>query len=300
MVNLPAKDCIVFEDAPKGVEAAKNAGMNPPNGSVINYYLKSVNDSSMVSIDILDRNKKLINTFSTRAKEKSKQLEIASGMNQFVWDMKYDSAEKVRGLILWHGAVAGPKAAPGQYFYKIKADKDSAEGSFTIKANPIYGLSQKDYDDQFNFLLSVRDKFSEIQRAILNITTLRKQINDFVALQGKEIPKPIKQQADSINKQMTVVEEALHQTKAKSGQDVLNYPIRLDDKISGLYDFASSGNAAPARQVIEAFSFLSAQADVQLNKLKQIMETDVANFNKMIRENALPVIGVKNEMGQGN
>jgi len=279
---------------------AKNAGMNPPNGSVINYYLKSVNDSSVVSIDILDRNKKLINTFSTRAKEKSKQLEIASGMNQFVWDMKYDSAEKVRGLILWHGAVAGPKAAPGQYFYKIKADKDSAEGSFTIKANPIYSLSQKDYDDQFNFLLSVRDKFSEIQRAILNITTLRKQINDFVALQGKEIPKPIKQQADSINKQMTVVEEALHQTKAKSGQDVLNYPIRLDDKISGLYDFASSGNAAPARQVIEAFSFLSAQADVQLNKLKQIMETDVANFNKMIRENALPVIGVKNEMGQGN
>ena len=279
---------------------AKNAGMNPPNGSVINYYLKSVNDSSVVSIDILDRNKKLINTFSTRAKEKSKQLEIASGMNQFVWDMKYDSAEKVRGLILWHGAVAGPKAAPGQYFYKIKADKDSAEGSFTIKANPIYSLSQKDYDDQFNFLLSVRDKFSEIQRAILNIATLRKQINDFVALQGKEIPKPIKQQADSINKQMTVVEEALHQTKAKSGQDVLNYPIRLDDKISGLYDFASSGNAAPARQVIEAFSFLSAQADVQLNKLKQIMETDVANFNKMIRENALPVIGVKNEMGQGN
>ena len=279
---------------------AKNAGMNPVNGSVINYYLKSVNDSSVVSIDILDRDKKLIKAYSSTAKEKDKLLEIKNGMNQFVWNMRYDSAEKVRGLILWHGAVPGPKAAPGQYFYKIKADKDSTEGSFTIKANPVYRLSQKDYDDQFNFLLSVRDKFSEIQKAILNITALRKQINDFVSLQGKGIPKPIKQQADTINKQMTVIEEALHQTKAKSGQDVLNYPIRLDDKISGLYDFASSGNAAPARQVIDAFSILSAQADVQLNKLKQIMDTDVANFNKTIRENDLPVIGVKNETGQGN
>ena len=279
---------------------AKNAGMNPVNGSVINYYLKSVNDSSVVSIDILDRNKKIIKAYSSTSKEKDKLLEIKNGMNQFVWNMRYDSAEKVRGLILWHGAVPGPKAAPGQYFYKIKADKDSAEGSFIIKANPVYRLSQKDYDDQFNFLLSVRDKFSEIQKAVLNITALRKQINDFVSLQGKGIPKPIKQQADTINKQMTVIEEALHQTKAKSGQDVLNYPIRLDDKISGLYDFASSGNAAPARQVIDAFSILSAQADVQLNKLKQIMNTDVANFNKTIRENALPVIGVKNETGQGN
>ena len=34
---------------------------------------------------------------------------------------------------------------------------------------------------------------------------------------------------------MTAVEESLHQTKAKSGQDVLNYPIRLDDKLSPVF-----------------------------------------------------------------
>ena len=94
---------------------------------------------------------------------------------------------------------------------------------------------------------------------------------------------------------MTVIEEALHQTKAKSGQDVLNFPIRLDDKISGMYDFAASGNSAPAKQVKEAFAELSGQADVQLNKLKKIMEEDVAKFNQMIREKALPVIGVKKD-----
>ena len=273
----------------------KNAGMNPPNGSVINYYIKNISDSAKVNVDILDKNKKLIKTFSTNAKEKEDKIEVGNGMNQFVWNMQYPPAEKVEGLILWHGNVPGPKAAPGQYFYKIKAEKDSAEGSFTIKANPVYNVSQQDYEAQFDFLISVRDKFSDIQKAGKNIRDIRKQLNDFTDKLGKDCPKEIKQQADTINKQMTVIEEALHQTKAKSGQDVLNFPIRLDDKISGMYDFAASGNSAPAKQVKEAFAELSDQADVQLNKLKKIMEEDVAKFNQLIREKALPVIGVKKE-----
>ncbi len=273
----------------------KNAGMNPANGSVINYYLKSISDSGNVRIDILDKNKKLIKTFSTKAKEKEDKFDVSTGMNQFVWNMFYPAAEKVEGLIIWHGSVPGPKAAPGQYFYKIKAEKDSVEGSFNIKANPVYNLSQQDYEDQFNFLLSVRDKFNDIQKAGKNIRDIRKQINDFMDKQGNDVPKEIKQQADTINKQMTVIEEALHQTKAKSGQDVLNYPIRLDDKISGMYDFASSGNSAPAKQVKDAFAELAGQADVQLNKLKKIMDEDLVKFNAMIREKALPVIGVKKE-----
>ena len=272
---------------------AKNAGINPPNGSVINYYLKQFTDSSKVSIEILDKNKKQIKLFSTTSKDD--KIDVSAGMNQFVWNMFYPPAERVDGLILWHGNVPGPKAAPGNYYYKIKAGKDSAEGSFVIRANPVYNLTQQDYEDQFNFLITVRDKFNEIQKAGKNIRDVRKQLNDFVDKQGKDCPKEIKQLADSINKQMTVIEEALHQTKAKSGQDVLNYPIRLDDKISGLYDFASSGNAAPAKQVKEAYTELSAQADGYLAKLKKIFDEDLVKFNQLVREKSLPVIGLKKD-----
>lgn len=274
---------------------AKNAGMNPPVGVVINYFVKEVSDSTKASIEIFDKDKKTIKTFSTTPKEKTDKIEVSKGMNQFVWNMLYPPAEKVDGLVLWHGTVPGPKAAPGNYQYKIKVGKDSAVGNFIIKANPVYKLSQQDYEDQFNFLIAVRDKFNDIQKAIKNIRDVRKQISDFTDKQGADLPKEIKQQADTINKQMTVIEEALHQTKAKSGQDVLNFPIRLDDKISGLYDFASSGNAAPAKQVKEAFTELSAQADVQLDKLKIIMDTELSKLNQMIRDKALPVIGLKKE-----
>ena len=124
---------------------------------------------------------------------------------------------------------------------------------------------------------------------------MRTQINDFLARQGKDTSKEIKQMADSINKRMTKIEEALYQTKAKSGQDVLNYPIRLNDKIGGLYGYAESGNYAPTKQVKESYADLSAQADVQLNALKQIMTDDIPKLNQMIREKQLPVIGVKKE-----
>jgi photosystem II stability/assembly factor-like uncharacterized protein len=274
---------------------AKNAGINPPNGSVINYWIKNATDSSKVSIEVMDKNHKQIKLFATDAKEKNNKIEVSKGMNQFVWDMNYPPAEKIDGQILWHGVVGGPKGAPGVYYYKIKADKDSAEGSFAIKANPVYKMSQQDYEDQFNFLITVRDKFSDIQKAIKNIQEVRKQINDFTARAGKDLPKEIKQQADTINKQMTAVEEALHQTKAKSGQDVLNFPIRLDDKISGLYDFAVSGNAAPAKQVKDAYTELSMQADEQLSKLKKILSDDLPALNKMIREKGLDLISVKKD-----
>ncbi len=274
---------------------AKNAGMNPPNGAMINFFLKDATDSTKLAISILDKNRKLIRQFSTSAKEKDEKIEVNKGMNQFAWNMFYPPAEKVDGLILWHGNVPGPKAAPGVYYYTIKADKDSVEGRFVIKANPAYPVTQEAYEEQFNFLITIRDKFSEIQKAIKNIRDIRNQISDFTSRQGKDMPKEIKQAADTINKQMTIIEEALHQTKAKSGQDVLNFPIRLDDKISGLYDFAASGNSAPAKQVKEAYADLSSQADLHLNNLKRIISDDLVKFNQLIRDKALPVIGLKKE-----
>jgi photosystem II stability/assembly factor-like uncharacterized protein len=274
----------------------KNAGINPPNGIVVNYFLKNTEDSSLVKIFILDKNKNIIRSFSTKPSEDTGRIEVSKGMNQFIWDMYYAPAEKIEGMILWNGNVPGPKAIPGNYTIRIENDKkQSASVEVIIKANPNFKETQQEYEEQFNFLISVRDKFSEVQKAIKHIREIRKQINDFMALQGKDTLGEIKIMADSINKKMTKIEEALYQTKAKSEEDVLNYPIRLNDQISALYGYAASGNYAPTQQVKEAYTFLSTKADVELNKLKTIMNVDVPKFNALIREKQLPVIGVKKE-----
>ena len=109
----------------------------------------------------------------------------------------------------------------------------------------------------------------------------------------KEVPKEVKQMADTINKELTAIEETLYQTKAKSGQDVLNYPIKLNDKLAGLFDVASSGNFAPSKQAKEVYADLAAQIDIQIAKLNSIKQKEIPALNELIREKALPVIGVK-------
>jgi hypothetical protein len=216
-------------------------------------------------------------------------------MNRFEWDMNYPVAERMDGLILWNGFVRGPKAAPGEYFAKFKSGNDSSEVKFTIRGDPNYKTTQSEYELQVNFLLMARDKFSDIINALKNIKELRQQMTDLTARAGKSMPKEIKQKIDTIHKQLTVVEEALHQTKAKSGQDVLNYPIRLDDKLASLYNAAAAGNTPPSRQAKEAFAELEILINAELAKLKKVLEEDVVQLNKMIYEKQVPVIGIKKE-----
>jgi hypothetical protein len=219
-------------------------------------------------------------------------MDISKGMNQFVWNLMYPEAERIEGMILWNGIPAGIVAAPGNYFARFKLGKDSVEVPFTIKANPNYKITQTDYEQQHQFLQNVMTKFNETQTGIKDIRALRSQINDFVTRQGKDIPKEVKASADSINKQLTAIEETLYQTKAKSGQDVLNYPIKLNDKLSGVFDAANSGNFAPSKQVREVYADLAAQIDKELLKLKSIKEKQIPAFNELIRQKSLPIIGV--------
>ena len=276
-----------------GGNALPNMGENPASGAVFNYFLKDATDSSKVSISIYDKQNKVIKTYSKKAKEPTDKLDFSAGMNQFVWDMNYPPAEKADGMILWNGSIGSVKAAPGKYNARFRFGKDSVDAPFVILADPNYKMTEADYDAQVGFLLQIRDKFSEVQNGIKNIRAVRTQINDFTAKLDTNGTKELKVQGDSINKQLTAIEEALYQTKSKSFQDVLNFPIRINDKLAGLYGVAASGQNPPSKQARETLADLGSQADVQLAKLKKILDVDLKAYNKLINEKQVPVIGVK-------
>ncbi len=273
----------------------RNAGANPSNGVVMNYYVKDVPDSAKISLAIFDAAHKHVKTFTTDAKEANEKIEVVKGMNQFAWDLQYPGGDRIDNMILWNGVPGSIVAPPGTYYARIKYGADSIEKKITLLPDPNYKISGEQYKQQFDFLIQVRDKFNEIQKAIKDIRALRTQINDFVGRQDKEITKTIKPVADSINKKLTAIEETLYQTKSKSSQDVLNFPIRLNDKLSGLFDAANSGNMPPAQQVRDVYTDLAAQTDAALARFKKVKEEDVRSFNQLIREKALPTIGLKEE-----
>lgn len=89
---------------------------------------------------------------------------------------------------------------------------------------------------------------------------------------------------------MTEVEEVLIQTKAKSGQDVLNYPIRLNNYLVALGGVVESADSAPTQVSYEVFDMLSKQLDEQLAKWKQILSTDVPAYNDLVKKQEVPAI----------
>ncbi len=273
-------------------DALANAGQNPPNGVVFHYWLQSPGDSARVSVTIFDKANKPIRTFSTRSKEPDTKMDVDSGMNTFVWDMLYPGGEKIPGMLLWTGGVGTPKAAPGKYNARFHYGHDSADVSFVIKGDPHSKMTEADDDSQTAFLLAIRDKYNDVQKAILRLRKTRTQLQDLTA-RLDSTGKPIRSMAENIQHKLTAIEEALYQTKSKSSEDMLNYPIRLNDKLSGVYNTASGSNQVPNKQVREVFADLSAKADVQLDKLKAVYQTDIPALNKLIYEKQVPVIDVK-------
>jgi photosystem II stability/assembly factor-like uncharacterized protein len=270
----------------------QNAGMNPPNGVVVPFWLKLPSDTSTVKLSILDQSGIVITEFSNKSTEKNKKLTVKPGMNEFIWDTYLAEVETVDGMILWNGSISGPRIPPGSYQVRMTVGNQVQNKVFTFKANPAYKCTEEDYRAQYLFLTEVKAEFAAVQDCIRNIRTLRGQIEQFKSIGGKNIPAGITAMCDSILKKIGQTEGELYQVKLKSGQDILNYPMKINDRLAGLYNYASSGNTAPNAQVRQAYAELKAIADGHLKTFEQILEKDVAELNKMIRSSDLPVIGI--------
>lgn len=273
-------------------ENPRNEGMNPPNGVVFNFWVKSFEDSSFFSIELKDSQSKTLRTYSNKAKDKEDQLNLVEGMNQFVWNMQVKGVEKIDDMILWHGNIGQYKIPPGQYHAKFKYNKDSTTVNFTVLKDPNYQASEQDYQAQFDFLNTIKSKFEQIQQTIRDIRTTRSQINALKDKLGNDYPAELDSLGSKVLINISRIENNLYQTKLKSGQDMLNYPIRLNDKLSGIFD-AVNQHTSPTAQSREAYQDLEVRIDRELNEFKTIQATEIKQFNELIHNKKIDFILLK-------
>jgi hypothetical protein len=96
--------------------------------------------------------------------------------------------------------------------------------------------------------------------------------------------------ADKLVKDMTKIEEALYQTKSKSGQDPLNYPIRLNNKLAHLNSLTRIGNYAPTQQAIDFKNEITKEIDAELVKLNSLFTNGVKELNRKVKESTIDLI----------
>jgi photosystem II stability/assembly factor-like uncharacterized protein len=262
-------------------------------------------EAPKITLEILDSSGKVIRKFPKKKEESgggeeedffnrgggAGNLSVDAGLNRFVWDLRYEGATAVPKAPLWGGSTDGPEALPGKYQARLTVLGKSYTTPVEIAADPRLKISQEDLLKQFDLLLKIRDKVTETDVAILQIRDLREQMKAIDArLKNDPRAKVIADAGKALDKKMTVVEEALIQTKAKSGQDVLNFPVRLNNDLVALGGVVESADSAPTKQSYEVFDVLSNLVDEQLAKWKAILASDVAAYNGLVKQQEVPAL----------
>jgi hypothetical protein len=291
-------------------------GENAPNGVLINYFLKE-KPTNEVQLRFISERGDTIITYSSTKDKKDKAIEInkdfyqkekieragtaaaESGVNTFLWDMRYPDATDTEGspAMMWSGQITGPKVAPGKYAVEMLVGKDIVgKQAFEIKKDPRVETSDAALTENTNFQLKVRDKLSETHKGVNELRQIRKSINDYMAtLEPKDslFKKELEVVSKPMLEQLQAVEDQLIQHKAKAFQDLLALPIRLNDKIAGINNVASSAETPLTAQTVEGYTDLAQQVDAQLVKLNKVIENDVPKFNQIVEKRKTPAISIK-------
>ncbi len=215
-----------------------------------------------------------------------------AGLNTFAWNLRYPDAVEVEGAVLWDGNTRGPIAPPGIYTINLTIGVQTLTQPLEIVADPRFATSPEEIRAQFDLSIRLRNALSEAHTAVNTIRSVRSQIDASTARAKEAGDAPqVEDAANSLRQRLTAIEDELIQSKSKSNQDPLNYPIRLNNKIAAL---ASSIDIEfpLTDQVPTVFEQLRSELDVQLAALRGVIDNDVPAFNAMVAELALPAVFV--------
>jgi photosystem II stability/assembly factor-like uncharacterized protein len=268
---------------------SKTAGKNMPSGVITYFHLKDTASADTVKIHYKEKSGKVIATYSTHPDKKAKEekLTVEPGSNQIIWNMRYPDAEGFEGMILWWSSLSGPTALPGKYDVELSVNGETQTQEFEIIKDPRSSSSLEDLQAQFDFQNRVISKLSETNLAIQDIRKARVQIEDVMK---KAEADTIKNMGKSILKEMKEIEESLYQTKNRSRQDPLNYPIRLNNKLGHLNSLVGMGDYKPTESAIEFSKEVTARIDKHLDALNIILDEKVTAFNELVQANQVKAV----------
>ncbi len=295
----------------KMVDRNLDAGENPPDGVIVYYYLKQKPEGEVKLTFRTLQGEEIKSFTSEAARNQSPEAEVPvdptdeeenrekkeprvpkeAGTNRFIWNMRYPDPKKIDGYVSSEAVMSGPVAAPGIYEVQLTAGDQTWTETFEIRKDPRASVTQEDLDAQFELHLRIRDKLSETHDAINTLRNIRLQLEDWERrTRERQDHEVISRAARSLKEKLSPIEDELTQSKAKTRQDTMNWPVKLNGKLAWLSAVVASAQAAPTRQEYELFEELSQRIDVQLQQLQGIIDTDVAAFNDLMSESGVPAI----------
>ena len=295
------------------------AGENPPPGALVDYWLKDAPaPGTAVTVQFLDAKGALIRTFAAlnvadttaRATDSiaAKTLitdsisyyaadsipRIKRGTNRFFWNLRYPDARELKNTVIDEGSLSGPKVPPGTYTVRLITGMDSTSRQFAVVADPRATSTTVELVAQFDAAQKVRARLNELVDRVEYLEDLQAQLDARVEqTKDQSYAKPVADAAKSARARLEGVRGELYETACHVDQCTLDQPVRLYNWFITLNSQLQQGAYAPTQQHGEVFTDLSGKLDVQLKALEQIENTDIRQFNELLKGLGIPSVFVK-------
>ena len=277
----------------RGGKETLTEGTNLPNGVIVHFNVKNFSpDKDELSIHFKEQDGTIIKTY--KSNDEVDKLEIKSGGNTFVWNTLYEGAEILDSMIFWSASFSGAKAVPGKYKVVLEKNGESQEHDFEILPDPRSEVSISQMRLQFDFVNKVNATVDKAHKAIKNIRQIRKKLEEFDSnFSENESVINLVEKAKQLNSSLTEIEKALYQTKNRSRQDPLNFPIKLTNKLGHLNSLVTSNDFPPTNQDELVRKELTAEVENHILKYQKLVSQDLKYFNEEFASLNLDYLTVK-------
>lgn len=310
--SVTAKAHHLFQPAPAlrfagGYGQRANAGENPYNGVLVDYWLKET-PKAPVSIEFLDSRGTVVRKFKGKdvtdttwkpapdslAYEASDSIvSVRPGTNRFWWNLRYADAKRIPNVVNDMGSFDGPTAVPGDFRVRLIIGKDTLTRPFSVKLDPRIEATTADLQQTFDLGIKVQDRLNSIVESFERIEDLQKQIDVRVKHSSDQAyAKRVKDAATPVRERLEVVRTELVDWFNHDDQMTLHFPIKLYNMMLSLNSQVVGQEAAPNKQHGEILEELGGKVDVQLQKLQQLEAGEIKTLNVLLQELGLPPVYV--------
>ena len=291
---------------------AMSEGTNAPAGVQFTYWLRDSLRSEL-TLEIVDQRDSVVRTFSNKKNEAGDEMKSSSetydaplerrsssalpasvGMNRFIWDMSLRGVTKVPDAVYWFGGPGGITVPPGTYRANLRHGSTTVSTAFVIVKDPRIDTRDGDFEQQFDLGTRIVQKAEVVNSTINTIAELTRQVSAWES-RAKDAADSVtaakvKSLAATINDSLSVIEKALIERRAKAGQDALNYPLKLNNKILALKSTVYSGDNRPTKQSYEVFDDLARRIDALVSAYERVRDTYISSFNTLIKTSEVPAV----------
>jgi len=285
------------------------AGQNPPDGAMIDYWLKSAAPGP-VTLEIVDASSgHVVRHFSSADKPEpvhpdefnvpmywvrpARTLSSGPGMHRFLWDLTYPAPDVLTRdypiSAIDHDTPLYPLGAavlPGKYKLVLTVGGQSYAQTLDVKMDPRVKTSSEDLRRQFELDRKIADALHKDYEALQQVHSLRAQLK---ALAGyTSIAKPT---AELDAKASTIEggEGGARYLRTPEGRG-LN---RLNAGFNTLVSALDTADAAPTTQQSAMFGELEKALAEQLSAWDQLKSKDIPQLNEQLKKAGLPPINLR-------